>query len=61
MSEFFKRPRLRDVSSVQSYRDGGAVIFLLRPITSYTAFTFFRKLALPLVGLSGTLSSEQLL
>lgn len=61
MSEFFERPKLRDVSSTRSCRGEGAVIFLLRPITSYTAFTFFRKLALPLVGLSGTLSSEQLL
>jgi len=61
MSGFLKKPKLRDVSSMWSCRGEGAVIFLLRPVTSYTAFTFFRKLALPLVGLSGTLSSEQLL
>ncbi len=37
------------------------IIFLLKPITTYTTFAMFRKLTLPMIGLAGTVYTEQLL
>jgi hypothetical protein len=61
MSVFFKRPRSKGPLGAVPFKSERVVVFLLRPVTSYTAYVFFRKLGLPLIGLSGTLSSEQLL